>query len=490
MENQSNVFRFIFFGACFLLSFIIVPQLNEIKNISHNFIIVYDILIMLFGFYFIVSYRKFLMIDLVGFILAGAALTLSFYINLSDVQGPLLVCISVIYLVFLACLNFISIFYKKYRKKVNEDVNEKFYQPLIQEILDLDVVSNELSRKVQEMEANKARVANIYESTKNLNKKLDLNEIFETLKDIFRQWIGIDNLMISMDPCYGKSTGAVVRLFSNMEGAMQKYLDLLEEKIVSLFMFSNLSSYTLKINEDPDFAGDNTGLDSFVIIPLIVRKERIGFIGFFIRKKEVLTDEMLNLAVITSRNLCLGLNKVILYRKLKDLSEIDGLTKLALRRVLLSRLESDYNRAKSENRPLYLIMIDIDFFKRFNDQYGHLIGDEVLRKVGAKIQENLSSNMLGARYGGEEFAVIIPENSDVISLAHQIKDSIQGERIVIPETGEELGVTISMGVAPLEKDVMSPLVLIKRADDALYQAKRTGRDRIVYYPDRELAPSS
>ncbi|MFA5663636.1 diguanylate cyclase [Castellaniella sp.] len=168
--------------------------------------------------------------------------------------------------------------------------------------------------------------------------------------------------------------------------------------------------------------------------------------------------------------------------RLQALSLTDGLTGLANRRHFDQVLAKEWARARRSGEPLSLLMLDVDYFKAYNDRYGHQAGDQVLSRLAAVLQAALQRPAdLAARYGGEEFAVIVP-GLDVAAagrLADTVRRKIQDLGIVHP-LGVMGRLTISIGVA---QQVPGHLVgvedLIRRADDALYQAKRAGRNRVI-----------
>ncbi len=134
-------------------------------------------------------------------------------------------------------------------------------------------------------------------------------------------------------------------------------------------------------------------------------------------------------------------------------------------------------------------MFDIDHFKSFNDNYGHLTGDQVLRLVGTSLKQIIKGEEIAARYGGEEFVVVLPATPllKALSIADHIRRMVMGKELKKKSTGEMLGrVTISVGASLLraEDDVDS---LIERADACLYAAKRNGRNRIICETDKEYA---
>ena len=168
--------------------------------------------------------------------------------------------------------------------------------------------------------------------------------------------------------------------------------------------------------------------------------------------------------------------------KLSRLSMIDGVTNIANRRGFDKKLDEEWRRHIRTRRPLSLLMIDIDYFKKFNDAYGHLAGDDCLRNVGLILQSvaNRASDF-PARYGGEEFAVILPETDrqGAIAIAESIHDQVAQR--AIPHEASDISryLTVSIGLAAIDeaKELQSPLDLIKMADEYLYKAKHDGRNR-------------
>jgi diguanylate cyclase len=167
----------------------------------------------------------------------------------------------------------------------------------------------------------------------------------------------------------------------------------------------------------------------------------------------------------------------------------DPLTQLANRKYFDSKLELAIVQARAKSESLSLMLIDIDHFKNFNDSYGHLIGDQVLRLVATSVQQNVKGQDIAARYGGEEFAVILPNTilRSAITVADHIHRAVMTKEVVKRSTGENLGrVTISIGVACLHKGDGAQ-TLIERTDECLYAAKRHGRNRVMCEIDPEVS---
>lgn len=164
--------------------------------------------------------------------------------------------------------------------------------------------------------------------------------------------------------------------------------------------------------------------------------------------------------------------------QLKQQSNTDALTEIANRRMFNELLETEFQRSLRNHQPLSLLMIDIDNFKRFNDEFGHSLGDEVLKNVAHQLQSIIRKPMLPCRYGGEEFAVILPRTNvkDASVLAERLRQHIEHKHIA------QHKITVSIGVAGYDEWVFeSTLDMLKAADTALYAAKDAGRNRVSIY---------
>jgi diguanylate cyclase len=167
----------------------------------------------------------------------------------------------------------------------------------------------------------------------------------------------------------------------------------------------------------------------------------------------------------------------------------DPLTSLANRKYLDEALLKAIATASGNGEPLSLLMTDVDHFKRFNDTYGHLTGDHVLRLVAMSVRQNVKGQDIAARYGGEEFAVVLPNTAlqSAAVLANHIRNAVMNKELKKRSTGENLGrITVSVGVATLRPGD-TPQSLIDRADRCLYAAKRSGRNCVVSEGDPPVA---
>jgi len=169
----------------------------------------------------------------------------------------------------------------------------------------------------------------------------------------------------------------------------------------------------------------------------------------------------------------------------------DPLTSLSNRKSFDGSLANAIVTARQRGEPLSLMMADVDHFKQFNDKYGHLTGDQVLRLVAVAMKHNVKGQDIAARYGGEEFVVALPDTTlrSAAAVADQIRRAVMAKELVKRSSGERLGrVTISAGIALLRGGDTAQS-LIERADACLYAAKRQGRNRIICESDPEATAS-
>ncbi len=167
-------------------------------------------------------------------------------------------------------------------------------------------------------------------------------------------------------------------------------------------------------------------------------------------------------------------------RRLERLSITDGLTELFNHRFFQDELARHFSESARYDRPVSLALIDLDFFKKINDTYGHAVGDQVLKTVARIFSESIRSTDVAARYGGEEFAVIMPETemTDALTFAEKIRALVEQTPVVVDQG--EVRATVSIGVSSApHPDITTPKDLIEDADDSLYRAKEEGRNRVM-----------
>ncbi len=225
------------------------------------------------------------------------------------------------------------------------------------------------------------------------------------------------------------------------------------------------------------------GMESLLVLPLVVKDVAIGTFVLASRSRGVFTKQVREMLGVITNQVAVSAENAKMYKKMKELATTDELTNLPNRRTFQNRLSEMFYRAERHNKPLSVVMMDIDKFKAVNDTHGHPVGDEVLRRMARVLAGSIRKVDLVARYGGEEFVMVL-EDSDSNG-AHLLSERVRQEmasQIMKSEQGS-FRVTMSLGIASYPADGTEKEVLVDLSDQALYAAKESGRNRTVRYSE-------
>jgi diguanylate cyclase (GGDEF)-like protein len=241
--------------------------------------------------------------------------------------------------------------------------------------------------------------------------------------------------------------------------------------------------YVPDVSKDPrdlHYKARTRTTGSFLAVPLRSKGRILGVMSVNRRPIDAFSEREMRLAEAIAAQAALAIANARLFQQTLELSFTDSLTGVANRRQLFLRLEQEFSRSVRFGDPLSLLMIDLDLFKQINDRHGHTVGDGVLRGVALALRRNVRKIDVVARYGGEEFCIVLPRvgKPEALEVAEKLRRAVSAAALPGPEGKGPLRVTISIGVATLGIDADDVGSLVEKADVALYEAKRLGRDQV------------
>jgi len=347
-------------------------------------------------------------------------------------------------------------------KKLEEVKNEKVY----------------LERKLID-------ISRLYAISKDMSCDVHRNELFASLGSFLEDNFKYDAFSIALITQSGKKSSIepVYRIYKSKkeEGPPNEIEKTVIGRTIKSFatVFAPEKKLKQKIahfsaEEEKHILGQVPKIENVLGIPLIVKKHiRAVFVIMNIDQ-----DDYERFVILASQ-VALQIERIRLFEEVERLSITDGLTDTYLRRYLMERFAEELARAKESKLSLSFIMADLDYFKRCNDSFGHLVGDAVLREIAYAIKKNVREIDLVARFGGEEFLVLLPEadKKGALIVAERIRKAI--DTLIIKAYDESIDITISMGISSFPEDGDLSEELIEKADKALYEAKNEGRNRVI-----------
>jgi diguanylate cyclase (GGDEF)-like protein len=348
-----------------------------------------------------------------------------------------------------------------------------------------DMLSSLLERKLNEIHV-------LYHVSRSIGSLLDVRELFQQIAGIIKKSIPFDRMSLYLAD---ENRERLDLTFSiGIEAAHAVSLRVgegLPGRIVEVGEHSHVHDLALFYETFNDFVhvpGEGKRDGSYIGIALKAHNAVLGVIGIDSPVKYGLSVDDMDFMAVLSPQIAAGVEKVRLFGKIQQLSQIDALTGLYNRRVFQEKLQQEMNRRARTQKPLSLILLDIDRFKVFNDTYGHQEGDAVLRELADAVKAQCRHNTIDAccRYGGEEFAVIMPEVglSTAVKAAERLRGAVERHPFGIRLRHPGTSVTVSVGVAGASgNEELGPEELLKRADEALYRSKKAGRNRVSSAPE-------
>jgi diguanylate cyclase (GGDEF)-like protein len=365
----------------------------------------------------------------------------------------------------------VSLRTKKYRQQIDSATEE------------LRMLNRKLKRHIYELH-------NLFHISMDLTSILDLDQLINSYLNTLIGQLRIKNatLFLHLDKnnpelklikAKGISEEDVAQLKFSLNDSIVK---LLYQKRQPIIIAEELTS----LKEIEKFRM----LDSEVIAPLVHSRKLEGLVilGNKINGEPYSQTDLEMLTLITNI-VAVAVVNARLYQRVREISITDELTSLYNYRYFRLRLRDEVFRSQRTGRPLSLVILDVDYFKNYNDTLGHPAGDQVLKQIAKILRNSIRDTDVAARYGGEEFCVILPEvdRNGARIFAERLRKAIEDHPFYKEEIQPNGKLTVSAGAATYPDDARIIKELLVRADNALYRAKRMGRNRVCLYAEEEPA---
>ncbi len=336
------------------------------------------------------------------------------------------------------------------------------------------------------------QVSSLYEITKDMSTSLRFSDIFNMLAGYIHKTFLFKKLKLVLinaedDGSSGNiayeakgvtdSSLKVKGIFPKLE-VSSRQLDDHDKKLYDILRgdIRRLQIVKSQWKENPYIEFLPEGAETYVAIPMIIDNQPIGILAI----EDLPTSDFEKFSILAAQFI-LEMRRITLYEKVEEMAITDGLSKAFAKRHITERLQEEFERSVRHNFNLSFVMIDIDYFKRYNDTYGHLVGDIVLRDMVTLLKGNTREVDLVGRFGGEEFCLVLPETKkeEAQLVSERIREMVEKHKFKAYD--ELTNVTVSIGIATYPQDCADVDALTENSDKALYQAKNTGRNKVCLF---------
>jgi len=345
----------------------------------------------------------------------------------------------------------------------------------------LEGENRELRRANAELKERALELFSLFELTTSLGASLRFDRLEGRSMDFLSEMLGIERFsLLLINPEDGKLH---IRASLGLpEEARRLCIITPPEGVAGLVFTTGEAMYVADVTTEPRYLyykGYNPQGGSLLAIPLLDDGGKpFGVLNISKPEPNAFSDSELTLYSAVAHQISTVVENFQMYQHLHELSRTDELTGAANRRSFMENLAVEHERHRRYGQPYTLLMIDIDFFKRYNDRHGHLEGDEALRKMSALLSQRLRQSDILARYGGEEFVVIAVETvkAEGIRLAEHLRETVRSTKFELADGRPASELSITVGVSSFPEDGAQFVDVLERADKALYFGKSRGRN--------------
>ncbi|MBZ9689180.1 diguanylate cyclase [Clostridium estertheticum] len=314
-----------------------------------------------------------------------------------------------------------------------------------------------------------------------LNSTLNLQEVLDKLLKSLKELVPYDSASFFMEE-NNHFTVKAANGFKNMDIIYKISINKEEDKLFKEIYETNTPLLVSNVKDDPRFKHhmEQTTLESWMGIPIIFKNKIIGILTLDSTKKNIYTQYYCDIASYFAYHAGMAIENAKLHGKTKELASMDPLTNLYNRRSFFELANISFDKAIALSQTISSLMMDIDDFKKINDNLGHHTGDLVLKRLSKLCLETLNKNHILARYGGEEFIVLLPNTSfeEAKIIGEELRSAIENNPIIIRKS-DLIPITLSIGVASLTPTIEELEYLFIEADKAMYQAKALGKNQVI-----------
>ncbi len=350
-----------------------------------------------------------------------------------------------------------------------------------EELVNKVAMSIENAKLYEETKKKVLQLKAIHEISKDIISILDLDELLQKIVDSINNTFRYYHTIVFLVDKNSKELVVKDYAGAPLNTAVKRRVKIGVEGITGWVAKTGEPLLVNDVSKEPRYLQieELTDTKSELAVPIKIKNEVIGVLDIQSVKLNAFDESGIATLTILSEIIAIAIQNTYFYQETEHLAITDGLTKLYNSRYFYTALQKELERSKRYGHSFSIIIFDIDDFKKYNDKYGHIAGDQLLQELARLTIKNCRNIDIIARYGGEEFVIILPETkyNGAIKIAERLRKEIKKHSFTINKDEKKCKITISLGIAMYPKDADNIKDLIKAADKALYKAKQAGKDR-------------